>query len=230
MEQDYLITEQEQNIITENETDAPIKKADPHIKIFLMQGAICAAVIIFLLIIKTFFAPLFANIKSWYDDNVLVDTNINQMLESAPAAGGPADQTLDIGANIKSSFTLPVIGTVSSNYGYRTDPITGDIAAHNGLDIAANEGSEIYSALNGTVELASYTSGDYGNYIIINHGSFKTLYGHCKKLNVNVGDTVLAGQIIATCGSTGRSTGPHLHFEIRIGETRIDPTPFLNYN
>ncbi len=228
MEQDYLITEQEQ-IITENEAETPIKKADPHIKIFLMQGAICAVIIIVLLIIKTFFAPLFVNLKNWYDGNVGVDTNLSQMLESAPAAGGPADQTLDVGANIKSSFTLPVIGSVSSSYGYRADPITGKIAAHNGLDIAANEGSEIYAVLNGTVELANYTNGDYGNYVIINHGNFKTLYGHCKELKVKVGDTVLAGQVIATCGSTGRSTGPHLHFEIRIGDTRIDPTPFLNY-
>lgn len=230
MEQDYLITKQEQNTITENETETPIKKADPHIKIFVLQGAICAAIIIFCLIIKTFFAPFFNEIKDWYNKNMGVDTNLSQMLESTTAVGGPIDQNLDLSLPVNGSFTLPVSGTVSSVYGYRADPFTGQIAAHNGLDIAANEGSEIYAVLNGIVELANYTNGDYGNYVIINHGAFKTLYGHCQNLKVKKGQNVTAGQIIATCGSTGRSTGPHLHFEIRIGEKRIDPTPFLNYN
>ena len=228
MEQDYLITEQEQNVAVENEPET--KKADPHIKIFILQGAICAAIIIFCLIVKTFFAPFFNDIKDWYDKNVGVDTNISQMLENDTAVGGPIDQNHDLSLPANSSFTLPVSGTVSSVYGYRADPFTGQIAAHNGLDIAANEGSNIYAALDGTVELAGYGNGDYGNYIIINHGAFKTLYGHCKSLSVKKGDAVTAGQVIAACGSTGRSTGPHLHFEIRIGEKRIDPTPFLNYN
>lgn len=228
MEQDYLITEKEQNNSSENKPE--IKKADPHIKILLVQGVICAAIIIFCLIVKTFFAPFFSEIKNWYDKNVGVDTNISQMLENTTAAGGPIDQNLDLSVNLKSSFALPVNGTVSSVYGYRADPFTGEIAAHNGLDIAADYGSNIYAALDGTVELARNGNGDYGNYIIINHGAFKTLYGHCQSLNVKKGDNVVAGQVIAACGSTGRSTGPHLHFEIRIGEKRIDPTPFLNYN
>lgn len=228
MEQDYLITKSEEKALPEDKPE--IKKTDPHIKILIMQGAICVAIIIVCLIIKTFFAPFFSEIKDWYEKQVGVDTNISQMLENTSAAGGPIDQSLDLQLPLNSSFALPVNGTVSSVYGYRTDPFTGEIAAHNGLDIAAKAGSDIFAALDGTVELASHTNGDYGNYIIINHGAFKTLYGHCQSLKVKKGDKVLAGQVIATCGSTGRSTGPHLHFEIRIGDRRIDPTPFLKYN
>ena len=89
------------------------------------------------------------------------------------------------------------------------------------------KGTEIKAALSGVVELSQKNGGDYGNYVIINHGAFKTLYAHCEKLAVNKGDFVSAGVKIATVGSTGRSTGPHLHFELRIGDEKIDPTPFV---
>lgn len=98
---------------------------------------------------------------------------------------------------------------------------------HTGLDIGDKTGNPIYAAESGKVEAAAWNAGGYGYYVIINHGNgLKTLYGHSSKLLVKAGDTVTRGETIALVGSTGRSTGPHLHFEVRINDSRTNP---LNY-
>lgn len=234
MEQDYYVSsENKEEKVLSNADERVIskvkKKLDPHIAIIALQGGICLAVLIACLVIKTFFGGFFSELKTWYDDNMNIDTDVKQVLEgtSANGSGGPLETSADT-VDLSEGFIMPVSGTLTSSYGYRADPFTGETAAHNGLDIAAESGTPIKAALSGTVTVADYSNGDYGNYIIIDHGGFKTLYGHCDTLCADVGDTVYAGEQIATCGSTGRSTGPHLHFEIRIGDTRIDPTPFLS--
>lgn len=121
------------------------------------------------------------------------------------------------------SFLTPVVGTVVSEYGMRTNPVTNIYCLHGGIDIAAESGTEIYAAYDGVITLAGYSS-TYGNYIIIEHNSnIKTLYAHCSKLLLNEGAAVSKGDVIALVGSTGRSTGPHLHFEVRIGGNRVNP-------
>ncbi|MCB9802901.1 peptidoglycan DD-metalloendopeptidase family protein [Candidatus Nomurabacteria bacterium] len=98
---------------------------------------------------------------------------------------------------------------------------------HTGLDIGDKTGNPIYAAEAGKVEIAGWNAGGYGNYVIINHGNgLKTVYGHASKLLVKTGDTVSRGETIALIGSTGRSTGPHLHFEVRVNNVRKNP---LNY-
>ncbi len=115
----------------------------------------------------------------------------------------------------------------SSSYGWRVDPFTGKMAFHEGLDFSAARGSPIYAAAGGIVVLAARTS-DYGNIVKIDHGGgVETRYAHASKLLVHVGERVKKGQIIAEVGSTGRSTGPHLHFEVRSNGTPLDPRKFL---
>lgn len=117
----------------------------------------------------------------------------------------------------------PVNGRVSSGFGYRDDPFTGKLAFHTGLDIAAAEGTSIRAALPGTVE-TSAVSDSYGNYLVIRDGEgVATLYAHCETLLVKAGDTVKQGDEIARVGTTGESTGYHLHFEIRVGGVEVDP-------
>ena len=229
MEQDYYLSREEENA-EEGENSKIIgkikAKLDPHISILALQGAVCLIVIITCLIIKIFFGDFFGEIKNWYSKNIDIDTDLALVLDNSSGengVGGPFEENYE---NL-TAFTMPVSGTLTSSYGYRTDPFTGEIAVHNGLDIAAKEGSDIFAALDGTVTFSANTTGDYGNYIIIDHGGFKTLYGHCQTLCVKKGQKVSSGEKIATCGSTGRSTGSHLHFEIRIGDKKIDPTPFL---
>ena len=116
-------------------------------------------------------------------------------------------------------WPLPVAGTITSPQGYRTDPITGEISYHSGTDIAVPEGTPILAAADGTVTIANATDswgGSYGYYVKIDHGGgLTTLYAHCSRICVTVGQEVKSGQVIAYVGHTGRATGAHLHFEVR---------------
>ena len=131
-------------------------------------------------------------------------------------------------ANIKATTTFikPVEGTISSRFGQR-EPTTSTVPKnHTGVDIAANMGTKILSATGGEVVLAS-EEGDFGKHLKIQIGEVSVIYAHCNNLYVKQGDQVTQGQEIAEVGSTGNSTGPHLHFEIRISERTIDPEKIL---
>lgn len=125
-----------------------------------------------------------------------------------------------------TSFIKPIEGTISSVYGYR-ETATGTVPKdHTGTDIAAVTGTKIKSATDGQVVLAS-EEGDYGKHIKVQIGEVSIIYAHCNALYVKEGDMVTQGQEIAEVGSTGNSTGPHLHFEIRISERTVDPQKIL---
>lgn len=125
-----------------------------------------------------------------------------------------------------STFIKPIEGTISSKYGQR-EPTTSTVPKnHTGVDIAANLGTKIKSATSGEVVIAS-EEGDYGKHLKIQIGNVSIIYAHCNNLYVKQGDQVVQGQEIAEVGSTGNSTGPHLHFEIRISEKTIDPQKIL---
>lgn len=131
-------------------------------------------------------------------------------------------------ANIKATTTFikPVVGTISSRFGQR-EPTTSTVPKnHTGVDIAANMGTKIVSATGGEVVLAS-EEGDYGKHLKIQIGEVSIIYAHCNNLYVKQGDKITQGQEIAEVGSTGNSTGPHLHFEIRISERIINPEKIL---
>jgi murein DD-endopeptidase MepM/ murein hydrolase activator NlpD len=124
---------------------------------------------------------------------------------------------------------LPVHGKLTSRFGWRNSPIEGHRQHHDGMDIAAKTGTRIDAARSGTVKFAGQSRG-YGNMVIIDHGNGLTSrYAHCNELNVSEGDKVRGGQAIATVGSTGRSTGPHLHFEVRENGQAIDPQEFFGW-
>jgi len=117
---------------------------------------------------------------------------------------------------------------VTSEFGTRSDPITGKKSYHSGLDIGAAEGTPIYAAADGTVLYTKKLTTGYGYHVVINHGGkTTTLYGHCSKLLVSDGDTVKKGDKIALVGTTGRSTGPHLHFELMVDGVLKNPREYL---
>ncbi|MEZ5744247.1 MAG: peptidoglycan DD-metalloendopeptidase family protein [Sphingomonadaceae bacterium] len=116
---------------------------------------------------------------------------------------------------------------ISSGFGYRSDPFTGGGAFHSGLDFKGPRGAPIYAAANGTVSFAGVKQG-YGKCIEIDHGNgLMTRYAHMSRYNAVLGQKVAAGDHIGAIGSTGRSTGPHLHFEVRVNERAVNPKPFL---
>lgn len=118
-------------------------------------------------------------------------------------------------------------GWLSSQYGYRTDPFTGRKAWHSGLDFAGAKGSDVMAVASGVVTWAGSRYG-YGNLVEINHGNgYVTRYGHNAKVLVEVGDTVKRGQVIGKMGSTGRSTGPHVHFEVIKNGHVTNPIPYI---
>jgi len=123
----------------------------------------------------------------------------------------------------------PHKGRISSNFGHRENPFTGEnIERHKGLDIKGNYGETVKTTANGTVKFASRRGG-YGNCIIIDHGNgFETYYGHLSKISVKQGQKVTAGDIIGKIGSTGRSTGPHLHYEVHRNGKIVNPKSYLS--
>jgi murein DD-endopeptidase MepM/ murein hydrolase activator NlpD len=124
-------------------------------------------------------------------------------------------------------MVYPCAGEITSGFGWRTHPILGYQRFHAGVDFGADYGTVIYAADSGTVIFAGWYGG-YGNAVIIDHGGgITTLYGHSSELYVAEGQTVQRGQAIAAVGSTGLSTGPHLHFEVRENGEPVDPMAYL---
>lgn len=119
-------------------------------------------------------------------------------------------------------------GVVTSGYGYRRHPITGRRSMHNGIDISAKQGTDILAMADGLVIFAGRKSG-YGNIVEIRHGNgLETWYAHNQRNRVKEGDLVRKGQVVANLGSTGRSTGPHVHFEVRKNGKPVNPSAYLN--
>jgi peptidoglycan hydrolase FlgJ len=142
---------------------------------------------------------------------------------SAPAAANRARNATAAAAPSAVALHLPLRGRVSSGFGVRHDPMHGRVRRHAGVDIAAPHGTPIAAAAAGKVVFAGRRGG-YGNLVEIEHADGqRTRYAHAARLLVKVGDEVKPGQPIATVGSTGRSTGPHLHFEVKKDGARVDP-------
>lgn len=152
--------------------------------------------------------------------------------EAQAAAQAAASGSSSAGASVVSGngeFAHPCPGytRVSSEFGYRDAPLAGASTNHKGIDLAAPTGTPIYAAQSGTVTSAGY-SGNAGNMIVINHGNgMQTYYMHCSKIYVSAGTKVSKGQNIGAVGSTGNSTGPHLHFQVMLNGVPVNPRNYL---
>lgn len=136
-----------------------------------------------------------------------------EMLRAIPAIQPVSNKNLDM---------------VASGFGYRIDPIYKTVKMHTGLDFAAAMGTPIYATGDGTIAATGYDDGGYGNHVVINHGyGYQTLYGHMIKVKAKRGQRVLRGQVIGWVGSTGKSTGPHCHYEVIKKGEKIDPVHFF---
>lgn len=186
------------------------KQINGYFSIIITQAVFCILILVIILSIRLFNGELNSEFSNWYNTNFKDKTNVSDLLDDV---------------KINSDFISPLNtqGVITSDFGFRNDPISGEYKMHNGLDIAAEKGSDILSVSNGVVYKTGFDDG-YGNYIVIEHADgFNTLYGHCDSIVAKTGDTVKQGDIIATVGSTGRSTGNHLHFEVRKENLKVNP-------
>ena len=147
-------------------------------------------------------------------------------LAQLEAAAAEAERKQKEAAN--GTFTHPCpSGYISSGFGYRTQPIAGASTNHKGIDFAAATGTPIYAAAAGTVISAGY-AGNAGNLLVISHGNgLLTYYMHCNAIYVSAGQKVSRGQNVAAVGTTGNSTGPHLHFQVMLNGTPVNPANYL---
>lgn len=147
-----------------------------------------------------------------YDKIIEHSRNKDKMLASLPAI---------------QPIAIKDLGRISSYYGWRVDPFTKRSKFHDGMDFTGAVGTEVYATGNGTVEYAKYSRYGYGNDIVINHAfGYKTRYAHLNNLLVEKGDVVKRGQVIGHLGNTGRSTGPHLHYEVIKNNKPVNPINF----
>ena len=204
-------------------------------KKFLKRSGVCLLLLCVCLMIKTGHSPKLVMAKKIVDAVLNTSTKFTQIPAQIHSATNALLQKDEPETGSKEELlvhlTKPVDAPITSPFGLRTDPNKGgEEAFHYGLDLGAQQGDKIKCAANGTVEEAGENS-EYGKFITVRHSdTVTTLYAHCAELLPQTGDAVNAGQIIATVGSTGNATGPHLHFEIRDGETWLDPAKFLDFN
>lgn len=167
------------------------------------------------------FRQLFANWQS-------LDKPQTQALVPSRNAASPVGGMGAMSRAVSIPSRMPVEGVrLTSNFGMREHPILGGRRAHKGIDLAAPTGTPIYATADGTVSKAEWFSG-YGLYVSLEHGGqMQTRYGHMSRLNVANGQHVRKGEIIGYVGSTGRSTGPHLHYEVRVAGEAVNPLPYM---
>lgn len=162
--------------------------------------------------------------KDLIDRSKQVQSLIQERLRQRETAFSGSDESYTQGSGVMS---WPCNGVITSPYGYRVHPIFGTTIYHSGMDIGVDYGTPIHAADSGTVIYSGWISG-YGNAVIIDHGGgVQTLYGHNQSLNVSEGESVAKGSVIAYAGSTGNSTGPHCHFEVRVNGEPADPMAYL---
>ncbi|HIT70683.1 MAG TPA: M23 family metallopeptidase [Candidatus Scatovivens faecipullorum] len=158
-----------------------------------------------------------------------LEENSQKIVANENSESSLNEMDLDV-ENLKNaySFINPITGIVSSKFGSRESEYQKVTGYHTGVDVAAEEGTIIKASMEGIVELVS-SEGDYGNHINIRSNNVSTLYAHCSKIFVKEGQIVGQGQEIGAVGNTGNSTGPHLHFEIRIDDRFVDPLKILTF-
>lgn len=203
-------------------------KSDWLVVLSSVQLALACFGVVLIIIVSKLSPVTFSALKTEFD--LLTKKDIGIRETASQIAAGGEDETFEAAKNVcfapfdtTVDIIMPVDGRITSRFGYRYHPITGEFGVHNGTDIAAPEGTPIYAAFNGRVEEVGYNS-VRGNYILLSHGgNTQTLYLHCSEIIAPGGAVVRQGEIIARVGSTGYSTGPHLHFSILIGGKYCNP-------
>lgn len=216
--------------------------------VILVQTFVCAFVIFLIVLTGKLSPETFEVLRKEYNEIMKTDMSAQEVADSVvsaaktvtqfkAAAAEPVEESGDNEEKVvgvmakvgeKGEITVPVHGRISSEYGYRTNPISGAYALHTGVDIAADEGTCIVAAYNGVVKDTG-TGEKRGKYVLMEHSDgSETLYCHCSEIIADEDEVIMAGEPLALVGETGWATGPHLHFEIHRGGKSVDPLTVLS--
>lgn len=246
---------QEDNNIKKEEndkvnTDKNTKIYNPMQSLIVVQMIFCGIILLAIILLRTISENSFNNLKKWYDekinDSLVVSNSFNdykQVLSNAIKSYSDTGvyikdyhnhlttKTLSpVPVSLTTSLSSPISkdGIITSKFGNRKDPITGEEKFHKGIDISADDTTQIYPVISGIVSDVNENS-SYGKYIIIDHGNnIKSLYAHCSDVIVKKGDSVSVDAPIAHVGNTGHSTGNHLHLELLVDGQNLDPEPLIS--
>lgn len=221
-----------------NQTSSGGKKTPVTFSLTMVQCVACAVVLLLALILRLIGGKPFETIRSLFTQ-AITDTTVTQPV----AVGGtnlnvdePSITTIPESVSteplaVQEQAALPLLeGKITSSFGYRTDPFTKELGFHTGVDIGAPKGTKIMAVYDGVVIRSDENSG-YGKYLIMKHDNgAQTLYAHCSVLCKKEGDLVSAGEVVAKVGSTGNSTGNHLHWELKQEGLYHNPLSILQTN
>ena len=210
-----------------------VKKNTPYKAELMKQASLCLILFILCLFVRLSESPNISAVKNSVELMIKTNTDFKMIpaqLYKTFQSLLPNNETENIGEKeLLTALQHPVEAPVASSFGLRTHPTDGTEAFHYGVDLGAPSGEKIKCAADGQVESVT-SDAEYGNYILVRHSnSIATLYAHCSEILPQVGDRIAKGQVIATVGATGNTTGPHLHFEIRDGDTFLNPADFLTF-
>ncbi|MBO5725572.1 MAG: M23 family metallopeptidase [Clostridia bacterium] len=231
-----------------------VKKSIPEFNLFVLQISAVAIIVVAAVVIKFCGGSFYTDVRNWYIENFEDETSVSEVIPSEQTESKPDELEILTEEPIESelevthtetevvevvhanasydcnSLKMPVSGaTLTSSYGNRSNPFTSEKELHKGMDFAAKKGTGIVSAAAGKVILVK-NSASYGKYIKVDHGSgLVTLYAHCNSIIKKEGDIVRKGETIATVGSTGQSTGNHLHFEVILNGKNLNPEWLLSW-
>jgi murein DD-endopeptidase MepM/ murein hydrolase activator NlpD len=168
---------------------------------------------------------------SWQQLDALRSTAMNGAASVGISMGDGRDTSIRDWVRLAAAPTLwPVVGRVTSSFGERNDPFNGEGAFHRGVDISSDIGTRIIAPADGIVRFADFMNG-YGRAVMIDHGNgISTLYGHMSGFAVTAGQFIRRGDAVGYVGQSGRSTGPHLHYEVRIFNTPVNPSKYLRFS
>lgn len=182
------------------------------------------SIIMLLCLVSIFPIGILAKVHPESNDN----TSVNSRLYQHQAQQVPAPNSTAQADKLAATPSIwPTSGSISSGFGWRNAPMEGASETHQGIDIASNMSTPVVATADGKIVKSGWSEG-YGNIVQIDHGNgIETIYGHNSQIVVIIGQSVKKGQLIAYVGSTGVSTGPHVHYEVRVNHTAVDPMKYL---
>ena len=203
------------------------RRTRSRVSLLMVQSIVCGVILLLVLILRLIGGETYGRMREQFRRYLTEDTRLPSSEASVETPSRPLGEAIAVNASAPAFCSPLECGTITSVFGTRTDPISGEASVHGGVDVSAVAGTPLLAPYDGVVCTSSWDA-RYGNYIVIRaEDNTEVLYAHCSALLCREGDVVRAGETVARVGSSGRSTGAHVHIELIRGGERVDPSPLL---